>query len=117
MTSVQTSSQKRTLLWEMISSSAFLQRSSDSICRRKSGVWLDRPHCRCAGTNPFQNAVTLDVDLIEDVVWNTDAFKFLVIDDRMKELVQAVVTNQIHSAESTDLIRGKGSGLTMLLHG
>ncbi|KAI7776596.1 hypothetical protein LA080_004746 [Diaporthe eres] len=61
--------------------------------------------------------VTLDVDLIEDVVWNTDAFKFLVIEDRMKELVQAVVTNQIHAAESTDLIRGKGSGLTMLLHG
>lgn len=65
----------------------------------------------------FSNVVTLEVDLIEDVVWNTDAFKFLVIDDRMKELVQAVVTNQIHSAESTDLIRGKGSGLTMLLHG
>ncbi|KAK7731873.1 hypothetical protein SLS63_005170 [Diaporthe eres] len=64
-----------------------------------------------------QNLVTLDVDLIEDVVWNTDAFKFLVIEDRMKELVQAVVTNQIHAAESTDLIRGKGSGLTMLLHG
>lgn len=35
----------------------------------------------------------------------------------MKDLVQAVVTNQIHAAESTDLIRGKGSGLTMLLHG
>lgn len=67
--------------------------------------------------NLFSNIVTLEVDLIEDVVWNTDAFKFLVIDDRMKELVQAVVTNQIHSAESTDLIRGKGSGLTMLLHG
>lgn len=63
------------------------------------------------------NAVSLDVDLIEDVVWNTDAFKFLVIEERMKELVQAVVTNQIHAAESTDLIRGKGSGLTMLLHG
>lgn len=35
----------------------------------------------------------------------------------MKELVQAVVTNQIRAAESTDLIPGKGSGLTMLLHG
>jgi hypothetical protein len=35
----------------------------------------------------------------------------------MKELVQAVVTNQINAAEGTDLIRGKGSGLTMLLHG
>lgn len=61
--------------------------------------------------------VSLDVDLIEDVPWNTDAFDFLVIEDRMKELVKAVVTNQIHAAESTDLIRGKGSGLTLLLHG
>lgn len=68
-------------------------------------------------TDLVQNLVTLEVDLIEDVVWNADAFKFLVIEERMKELVQAVVTNQIHAAESTDLIRGKGSGLTMLLHG
>lgn len=88
-----------------------------STCRRKSGVWLPSTYFDFDGTNRILNAVSLDVDLLEDVAWNTDAFKFLVIEDRMKELVQAVVTNQIHAEESTDLIRGKGSGLTMLLHG
>lgn len=116
MTWAQKSSQKWILPSETNSFCAFLQRSLGSICRRKSGVWLEI-HCLRKNTNLVQNLVTLDVDLIENVVWNTDAFNFLAIEDRMKELVKAVVTNQIHATESTDLIRGKGSGLTMLLHG
>ncbi len=61
--------------------------------------------------------VNLDVHYIKDVVWNTEAFDFLVIEKEAKELVKAVVTNQLHSAENTDLIRGKGNGLFILLHG
>ncbi|KAF7556186.1 hypothetical protein G7Z17_g1665 [Cylindrodendrum hubeiense] len=61
--------------------------------------------------------VNLDVHYIEDVIWNTEAFDFLVIDEQTKELVQAVVTNQLHANENADLIKGKGNGLFILLHG
>ena len=59
----------------------------------------------------------LTVDLIQDVVWNKKSFEHLVIDFETKELVQALVTNQIDSEQSTDIIEQKGNGLTILLHG
>lgn len=52
-----------------------------------------------------------------DVVWNTEAFEFLVIDSETKLLIQALVTNRLHISENTDLIQGKGNGLFILLHG
>lgn len=54
---------------------------------------------------------------MRDVVWNTEAFDFLVIDEETKLLVQAIVTNRLRSSENTDLISGKGNGLFILLHG
>lgn len=59
----------------------------------------------------------LHVDRIQDVVWNKQAFESLVVNPRTKELVQALVTNQLAAHNSTDLILGKGNGLTILLHG
>ncbi|EQB51863.1 hypothetical protein CGLO_08551 [Colletotrichum gloeosporioides Cg-14] len=61
--------------------------------------------------------VNLDVEFIEDVEWNDQAFEHLVIDTETKELVKAVVTTQLRAEENTDLIRGKGNGLFILLHG
>ncbi|KAF4984482.1 hypothetical protein FZEAL_330 [Fusarium zealandicum] len=61
--------------------------------------------------------VKLEVHCIQDVAWNTEAFDFVVIDPEAKELVRAVVANQIRTTENTDLIRGKGNGLFILLHG
>ncbi|KAL2284101.1 hypothetical protein FJTKL_09096 [Diaporthe vaccinii] len=61
--------------------------------------------------------VNLDVHYIRDVVWNTEAFEFLVIERETKLLVQAVVTNRVRASENTDLITGKGNGLFILLHG
>ncbi|KAK0761359.1 hypothetical protein N5P37_006309 [Trichoderma harzianum] len=61
--------------------------------------------------------INLNVRYIEDVVWNTEAFEFLVIDQGTKSMIQAVVTNQLHASQNTDLIRGKGNGLFILLHG
>ncbi|KAH8678493.1 P-loop containing nucleoside triphosphate hydrolase protein [Xylariales sp. PMI_506] len=52
-----------------------------------------------------------------DVEWNTNAFKHLVIEQGTKDLIEAVVTNQLRAEEGTDLIRGKGNGLFILLHG
>ncbi|KAJ4268901.1 hypothetical protein NW762_002972 [Fusarium torreyae] len=61
--------------------------------------------------------VDLEVDQIRDVTWNRQAFSSLVADDDMKELVLALVTNQLDAERNTDLIESKGSGLIMLLHG
>lgn len=57
------------------------------------------------------------VDRISEVKWNKQAFRSLVIEEDTKELVQALVSNQIAEEQGTDLIDGKGNGLIMLLHG
>jgi hypothetical protein len=44
-------------------------------------------------------------------------FDSLVVDDDAKELVKALVTNQLASEKATDLMTGKGNGLVILLHG
>ncbi|KIX97702.1 uncharacterized protein Z520_06480 [Fonsecaea multimorphosa CBS 102226] len=59
----------------------------------------------------------LYVDQMKDVDWNTQAFKTLVMAEDTKELILALVENQLEAKKSTDLISGKGSGLIVLLHG
>ncbi|KAF5695355.1 AAA family ATPase [Fusarium denticulatum] len=61
--------------------------------------------------------VILDVHFLRDIVWNTEAFDHLVVPAETKLLIQAVVTNQLQTTENADLIRGKGNGLFILLHG
>ncbi|KAL4724762.1 hypothetical protein ACLX1H_008208 [Fusarium chlamydosporum] len=61
--------------------------------------------------------VVLDVNLLREVQWNNRAFTHLVISQVTKELIKAVVTNQLGSKANADLIHGKGNGLFMLLHG
>ena len=59
----------------------------------------------------------LFVDRISEIEWNKQAFESLVVNEKTKELVQALITNQLAAEKSTDLITGKGNGLTILLHG
>ncbi|KAH6988873.1 P-loop containing nucleoside triphosphate hydrolase protein [Ilyonectria sp. MPI-CAGE-AT-0026] len=61
--------------------------------------------------------VDIDVDRIREVDWNKTAFESLAIDDATKHLVKALISTQLKSECSTDLISGKGNGLIMLLHG
>ncbi|MCJ1385305.1 hypothetical protein MMC17_008427 [Xylographa soralifera] len=56
-------------------------------------------------------------DRIYDVKWNREAFQTLVIDPKARDLIRALVSNQLATEKSTDLIAGKGNGLIMLLHG
>lgn len=60
---------------------------------------------------------TLSVDSIRDVKWNERAFNNLVADGDTKEMILALVTNQLASEKGTDLIENKGNGLILLLHG
>lgn len=59
----------------------------------------------------------LEVSRIKPVSWNKEAFGTLVLPPNQKELILALVTNQLAAEKSTDMIRGKGNGLIMLLHG
>ncbi|EAQ83654.1 hypothetical protein CHGG_10058 [Chaetomium globosum CBS 148.51] len=59
----------------------------------------------------------IEVDRIQEVRWNKKAFENLVVDDDTKHLVEALISNQVKTEMSTDLISGKGNGLIMLLHG
>lgn len=59
----------------------------------------------------------ISADDISDVKWNRDAFQTLVIERKSRDLIQALVTNQIEAESATDLIAGKGNGLILLLHG
>ncbi|KAI1654075.1 P-loop containing nucleoside triphosphate hydrolase protein [Daldinia decipiens] len=59
----------------------------------------------------------LKVDNLGEVVWNETAFERLVLEDKTKKLILALVSDQVESTRSTDLISGKGNGLIMLLHG
>ena len=61
--------------------------------------------------------VLLKVAYISPVVWNMEAFDSLVVDDDTKELVKALVTNQLAKEKGTDVLNGKGNGLVILLHG
>lgn len=60
---------------------------------------------------------TLEVDRIREVKWNEKAFTNLVADEDTKEMILALVTNQLDAEKSTDLIDNKGNGLILLLHG
>ena len=59
----------------------------------------------------------LAADRISDVKWNKEAFQNLVIERKARDLIRALVSNQLAAEKSTDLIMGKGNGLILLLHG
>jgi hypothetical protein len=61
--------------------------------------------------------VPLKAACIAPVEWNLGAFDNLVVDEDTKELVKALVTNQLTAEKATDLMEGKGNGLVILLHG
>lgn len=54
---------------------------------------------------------------ISPVVWNTEAFESLVVDEDTKQMVKALVINHLAGGKTTDLMDGKGNGLVILLHG
>lgn len=66
-----------------------------------------------------KSLVTLIVDKIKDIEWNSRAFGKLVLGHQKKEIIKALVTVHVASGKkpTTDIIEGKGNGLIMLLHG
>ncbi|KAF5502570.1 ATPase family AAA domain-containing protein 3B [Colletotrichum aenigma] len=61
--------------------------------------------------------VDLDVDKFHPVTWNKNAFKRLVLEEKTKEMIYALVDIQTATKRMDDIITGKGNGLIVLLHG
>lgn len=59
----------------------------------------------------------LVAERVTDVKWNKEAFSKVVMDRKAKDLIRALVSNQLEAEQGTDLIEGKGNGLILLLHG
>ncbi|GAB7365488.1 hypothetical protein MBLNU230_g6561t1 [Neophaeotheca triangularis] len=61
---------------------------------------------------------SFEVDNISDMVWNDQAFDQLVMSNRRKRMIHALVErNQKQGPRFDDFIQGKGQGLIMLLQG
>lgn len=59
----------------------------------------------------------LVAERITDVEWNDDASNKVVMNSKAKDLIQALVGNQLASEATTDFIANKGNGLVLSLHG
>lgn len=59
----------------------------------------------------------LFVEHFHELDWNKKAFDRLVLDPGIKEMIYALVNIQTSAKKMDDIIRGKGNGLILLLHG
>ncbi|KAK4610520.1 hypothetical protein CLAFUW4_14220 [Fulvia fulva] len=58
------------------------------------------------------------VDKLLDAAWNPNCFEQLVLPQTQKDLVQALVANHVQQRNDfDDIVKGKGKGLIMVLHG
>lgn len=65
-----------------------------------------------------RGTVSLLIGNFHSVVWNKKAFSRLVHEEKTKEMIRALVDVQKSRDNGIDdIIRGKGSGLILLLHG
>lgn len=89
----------------------------------KDKRWGELTHTRTLRVYADFTLVCLCLDQIKPVAWNKLAFERLVLPQKTKTLVQAMVMPRASKdAEAEpevrgDLIAGKGNGLIMLLHG
>jgi hypothetical protein len=59
----------------------------------------------------------LQVSEIKEVEWSPQTFHSVEIESESKELIEALVRNKIEREDGIDFVRGKGTGLVVLLHG
>jgi hypothetical protein len=58
------------------------------------------------------------IDKLEDPRWNADCFQQLVLPKAQKDLVQALVSDHTQKrSDFDDIVKGKGKGLILVLHG
>lgn len=58
------------------------------------------------------------IDKLAPAGWNKNCFEQLVLPETQKDLVQALVSNHVQQRSSfDDIVKGKGKGLILVLHG
>jgi hypothetical protein len=69
--------------------------------------------CRLINLNAGEFAVTD----IEEIVWDSSSFEYLVLPKRQKYIIQSLAESQKMEVETpfNDLVKGKGQGLLILL--
>ncbi|PSN71072.1 P-loop containing nucleoside triphosphate hydrolase protein [Corynespora cassiicola Philippines] len=68
--------------------------------------------------NPKESLRLSSLSCVHEITFSTDAFPRLVLPHDYKELILAFATNQLSSNDTfDDVIKGKGKGMTILLHG
>jgi 2-phosphoglycerate kinase len=62
--------------------------------------------------------VRLQVGNFHPIAWNTQAFDSLALEEDKKRMIQALVSAQKTDVQNDmDIVKGKGKGLIILLHG
>ncbi|ODA81303.1 hypothetical protein RJ55_04268 [Drechmeria coniospora] len=59
----------------------------------------------------------VELDNLEPIAVTVDPFSRLVIEDNYKEVIESMVDAYLSNAQFYDIIKGKGRGLIVLLHG
>jgi len=80
-------------------------------------VYVVFPQYRHNLHQTFLFPVEFDVDKVQDVDWNDDAFANLVIPSGRKALLQSLVEAHHKEIGFDDFIKGKGQGLVINLFG
>lgn len=99
----------------MRTSSLLLPQFTDSACLTRLGVrFSSRLDSRLFA---HRLPVEFNIELIQDVEWNNDAFANLVLPDGRKDLLQSLVEAHHRELGFDDFIKGKGHGLLINLFG
>ncbi|KAB8248167.1 hypothetical protein BDV35DRAFT_348547 [Aspergillus flavus] len=64
-----------------------------------------------------KRSITVNIDDLEDIVFNQQLFHQLVLPAPTKEIVRVMVKSHVNGVDFDDFTKGKGKGLIMLLHG
>lgn len=71
-------------------------------------------------TPQLSKIVSLQVDRLKEVAWDTECFRWLVMPQGHKDMLQALMRAASQSRSNDgemDFIKGKGQGLAILCHG
>lgn len=105
---------KTASLWKTLSCDVF-QRSASSPCETRNGVSAPQ-YLECTALTIV--VALVKVDDLKPVQFREKAFRRLVIRDDYKRIIKAMVeAYRLEKPGFSDIVSGKGRGLTILLHG
>ncbi|KAK6828814.1 hypothetical protein RU639_003670 [Aspergillus parasiticus] len=97
-------------------------RVHDIECELIDGQLTEEHLMLCTDTIPAfsfedKRSITVNIDDLEDILFNQQLFHQLVLPRPTKEIVRVMVKSHVNGVDFDDFTKGKGKGLIMLLHG